>query len=149
MPEDTQETTPQDLVAACRRLYSAIDRLDTKAAATVSVSRNDLRCLNMLAEGPAKPNVIAAELGLTTGSVTTLLDRLEKAGLAKRERDPNDRRGIIVHPTPHLFETLGPLYRKVAIEIEKIAAEYSSGERGAAVRHLNDTSSAYESASKG
>ena len=138
------ETTPRDLVIACRRLYASIDRLDTKAANTVRVSRNDLRCLNMLADAPAKPSAIAAELGLTTGSVTTLLDRLEKANLAKRARDPDDRRGIIVHPTPFLFETLGPIYSGVAREIERIAAAYSPREREAAVRHLNDASSAYE-----
>ncbi len=139
-----EQATPQDLVAACRRLYASIDRLDTKAANAVGVSRNDLRCLNMLAEAPVKPSKIAAELGLTTGSVTTLLDRLEKADLAKRERDPDDRRGIIVHPTPFLFETLGPIYSGVANEIERIAAAYSPREREAAVRHLNDASSAYE-----
>ena len=139
-----KEATPQDLVAACRRLYASIDRLDTKAANTVGVSRNDLRCLNMLAEAPVKPSQIAAELGLTTGSVTTLLDRLEKANLATRERDPDDRRGIIVHPTHYLFETLGPIYSGVAKEIARIAAEYSAEERKAAVKHLNDASSAYE-----
>lgn len=138
------EIAPRDLVAACRRLYASIDRLDTKAANTVGVSRNDLRCLNMLAEAPVKPSTIAAELGLTTGSVTTLLDRLEKANLAKRERDPDDRRGIVVHPTFHLFETLGPIYAGVAKEIERIAAGYSVEEREAAVQHLNDASSAYE-----
>lgn len=139
-----QQATPQDIVAACRRLYASIDRLDAKAVAIVGVSRNDLRCLNMLAEQPAKPGAIAHELGLTTGSVTTLLDRLERANLAKRERDPKDRRGVIVHPTPHLFETLGPLYRGVAKEIERIAIQYSPQERSAAVKYLLDASSAYE-----
>ncbi|MEM1289794.1 MAG: MarR family transcriptional regulator [Pseudomonadota bacterium] len=141
------DTTPQDLVAACRRLYASIDRLDTKAANTAGVTRNDLRCLNMLADAPAKPSKIASELGLTTGSVTTLLDRLEKADLAKRERDPDDRRGIVVHPTPHLFQKLGPIYSAVAREIERIAADYSMDDRKAAVKHLNDATSAYEVAS--
>ena len=139
-----EEATPQDLFAACRKLYASIDRLDTKAANTVGVSRNDLRCLNMLAEAPAKPSQIAAELGLTTGSVTTLLDRLEKADLARREPDPDDRRGIIVHPTPYLFKTLGPIYYAVAKEIERIAAEYLPEERRAAVKYLNDASAVYE-----
>ncbi|WP_322895730.1 MULTISPECIES: MarR family winged helix-turn-helix transcriptional regulator [unclassified Yoonia] len=114
------------------------------AAAIAGVSRNDLRCLNMLAEAPAKPGRIASELGLTTGSVTTLLDRLEKADLAIRRRDPNDRRGVIVHPTPYLFKTLGPVYSAVAQEIARIATTYPDEEREAAVRHLNDASSAYE-----
>lgn len=135
---------PQDLVAACRQLYKSIDRIDAKAAAIAGVSRNDLRCLNMLAEGAARPSVIAAELGLTTGSVTALLDRLEKANLAKRAREPKDRRGVTVLPTEHLFRTLGPLYLSVAAEIERIAETYGPEERSAAVRHLNDASSAYE-----
>lgn len=137
---------PEDLVAACRRLYGAIDRLDALAATTAGVSRNDLRCLNMLAEAPAKPSAIAAELGLTTGSVTALLDRLERAGLARRDRDPADRRGVIVHPTDHLFQTLGPLYRSVAVEVARIAATYSPEDCAAAVRHLTDACSAYEQA---
>jgi DNA-binding MarR family transcriptional regulator len=140
------QALPEDLVAACRRLYASIDRLDSLAAQTAGVSRNDLRCLNMLAEAPAKPSAIAAELGLTSGSVTTLLDRLERADLARRERDPEDRRGVIVHPTAHLFQTLGPLYRSVAAEVARIAATYSPEERAAAVRHLTDASSAYEQA---
>ena len=142
--QSLEHTRPQDLVAACRRLYASIERLDAKASAVAGVSRNDLRCLNMLAEAPAKPSAIASALGLTTGSVTTLLDRLEKANLARRERDPGDRRGVIVHPTEHLFQTLGPIYRSVAIEIERIAATYSDADRAAAVRHLSDASSAYD-----
>lgn len=137
---------PEELVAACRRLYASIDRLDALAALTAGVSRNDLRCLNMLAEAPAKPSAIAAELGLTTGSVTTLLDRLERANLARRDRDPEDRRGVIVFPTEHLFETLGPIYRSVALEVQRIATNYSPDECAAAVRHLTDACAAYEQA---
>lgn len=147
MSQSPEHTSPQDLVTACRKLYTSIDRLDAKASAIAGVSRNDLRCLNMLAEAPTKPSAIALELGLTTGSVTTLLDRLEKANFARRDRDPDDRRGVIVHPTQHLFQTLGPVYRSVAIEIERIAATYSDADRAAAVRHLSDASSAYELAS--
>ncbi|MEM6759091.1 MAG: MarR family transcriptional regulator [Pseudomonadota bacterium] len=149
MSQDKSAATPQDLVTACRQLYASIDRLDAKAANVAGVSRNDLRCLNMLADAPAKPGHIAAELGLTTGSVTTLLDRLEKARLVERARDPSDRRGVVVHPTAHLFATLGPLYRSVADEVARIAAGYDAAERAAAVRHLADAASAYDTASHG
>lgn len=143
---DESSAAPADLVAACRRLYESIDRLDAKAAATVGVSRNDLRCLNLLEKGPVKPGTIAQELGLTSGSVTTLLDRLERSGLAERTRDPDDRRAVLVHPTRHLFERLGPLYRGVAQELERIAAGYSSKERLAAVKHISDATSAFDKA---
>jgi len=78
--------------------------------------------------------------------VTTLLDRLERDGLAERVRDPNDRRGVLVKPTRHLFETLGPIYLAVARELELIAEGYDPSERGSAVRHLSDASLAYETA---
>ncbi|MEO0624892.1 MAG: MarR family transcriptional regulator [Pseudomonadota bacterium] len=141
-----EEAAPEELVTACRRLYKAIEKLDAKAAALVGVSRNDLRCLNLIAEAPAKPGKIGSELNLTSGAVTTLLDRLERAGLAERRRDPNDRRGVLVVPTAHLFETLGPLYQGVAKGIEQIAEAYGPEERKAAVRHLTDACSAYEAA---
>ncbi|MEO0382769.1 MAG: MarR family transcriptional regulator [Pseudomonadota bacterium] len=140
------ELTPRDLVAACRRLYSSIDKLDAAAAARVGVSRNDLRCLNLLAEAPAKPTQIGAELGLTSGSVTALLDRLEKAGLAERSPDPDDRRGVMIHPTDHLFAVLGPLYAGVARQIAKVGSQYDPAELQLAVKHLNDACKAYEDA---
>ena len=147
MPEEDDQQrnrTPEDLVQVCRRLYEAIDRLDTDAAALVNVSRNDLRCLNLLATSPMKPSHIAKELGLTSGSVTSLLDRLEKGNLIKRDRDPDDRRGIIVHPTKHLFETLGPLYRSTVTKLKERAASYSQSELDQAVRYLSDAAIAYE-----
>ncbi|MEL6734276.1 MAG: MarR family transcriptional regulator [Pseudomonadota bacterium] len=146
MKGSAQITAPNELVLACRRLYSAIDKLDAKAASLVGVTRNDLRCLNLLAEAPQKPAQIITELGLTSGSVTALLDRLEKLELAKRSRDPNDRRSVVVHPTERLFEILGPLYRGVAEEITRISADYDSNERRLAVKHLSDACVAYEQA---
>ncbi|MEO0618843.1 MAG: MarR family transcriptional regulator [Pseudomonadota bacterium] len=145
-PPDNAHISPRDLVAACRRLYAAIDKLDAEAASRVGVSRNDLRCLNLLETGPAKPTQISAELGLTSGSVTALLDRLEKADLAKRSPDPDDRRGIIIHPTKHLFAVLGPLYAGVAQQIARVGSEYDPTELELAVKHLNDACKAYEDA---
>ncbi|MEO1284553.1 MAG: MarR family transcriptional regulator [Pseudomonadota bacterium] len=144
--EDRQHSnmTAEDLVQVCRRLYDAIDRLDTQAAGLVNVSRNDLRCLNLLAVSPLKPSQIAKELTLTSGSVTSLLDRLENGNLIRRDRDPNDRRGIIVHPTEHLFETLGPLYLGTVKKLKECAASYSQTELDDAVRYLSDAATAYE-----
>ncbi|MEM9308813.1 MAG: MarR family transcriptional regulator [Pseudomonadota bacterium] len=142
--EQHRNQTAEDLVQVCRRLYDAIDRLDTQAAALVNVSRNDLRCLNLLATSPMKPSQIGKELGLTSGSITSLLDRLEKGNLIKRDRDPDDRRGIIVHPTKHLFETVGPLYRSTVTKLQERAASYSQSELNDAVRYLSDAATAYE-----
>ncbi|MEL6436647.1 MAG: MarR family transcriptional regulator [Pseudomonadota bacterium] len=138
--------SPNDLVAACRRLYGAIDKLDAEAAARVGVSRNDLRCLNLLEKGPAKPTQIGTELGLTSGSVTALLDRLEKAELVERRPDHRDRRGVMIHPTEYLFAVLGPLYAGVARQIANVGSQYAPTELQLAVKHLTDACEAYENA---
>lgn len=141
---EVSDRSAEDLVQVCRRLYDAIDRLDTQAASLVNVSRNDLRCLNLLAEAPSKPSRIAKELGLTTGSVTSLLDRLERANLIRRARDPDDRRGVVIYPTEHLFATVGPLYQSTVSRLQERAKEYSQTQLNDAVKYLSDAALAYE-----
>lgn len=53
---------------------------------------------------------LAAESGLTTGAVTAVIDRLERAGYARRIRDDEDRRRIMVEVTPQLQRAAGALY---------------------------------------
>lgn len=82
---------------AMRSFQGAIDRFDVEAAGRLGVGRNDWRALRILVEnGPQAPRALGAALGLTSGSVTTLIDRLEARGLVRRDRDPADRRALIV-----------------------------------------------------
>jgi DNA-binding MarR family transcriptional regulator len=60
----------------------------------------DHKCLDYIHRFGAMPAGKLAELtGLTTGAVTGIIDRLEKAGYARRANDPKDRRRTIVEPT--------------------------------------------------
>ncbi|WP_373543288.1 MarR family winged helix-turn-helix transcriptional regulator [Chamaesiphon sp.] len=127
-----------DIVAACRQLHSAIDRLDHAAAGSLAISRNDLRCLNLLEHGSVTPTYIATALNLTTGSVTALIDRLETKGLVERMRDPNDRRGILVAATPKVFQNLGAIYSLFANELRLTIGKYSETDRALAIRHVLD-----------
>jgi DNA-binding MarR family transcriptional regulator len=131
-----------DIIRACRALYAAIDRLDQAAADQLGIARSDLRCLNLLEHGPKRPGDIARELGLTTGSITALLDRLERKGLVARLPDPGDRRGLLISPTPELFAQLGPIYRTVAVTLTATVEGYDRVERQQAVRHLGDVTRA-------
>ena len=135
-----------DLILACRALYAAMDRLDHAAATIVGVSRNDLRALNLLEHGPVSPRTLRRELSLTSGSVTTLIDRLERKGLARRTRDPSDRRGVLVEPTPKVFEKLAPLYSGFAQRLQETADEYGPDELADAARHIRDVCAACENA---
>lgn len=143
---EAEHERTSDLIAQCRALYDAIDQLDEAAARKAKISRSDLRALNALESGPLSPSELAKKLSLTSGSVTTLIDRLAKAGLVRRKPKPTDRRGVIVEPTPKMFKLLAPLYLSVVEALILKAKEYSDRELQSAVRHLRDVSSAYEDA---
>lgn len=144
--QDTSSKLGGDVVSACRRLHAAIDALDQAAADMLDVSRSDLRCLNLLEHGPLTPKRIGWALVLTSGSVTALVDRLERKGLVERARDASDRRGVLVSATPKAFATVGALYRSCAETLRATVLAYPEDERMFAVKHLFDAASAWERA---
>src|SRR5690242_13043694 len=90
----------QAVQAELRALSAEIDRLDGLAADAYGLNRTDMRCLDVLGRtGPQTPTELAHALGFTTGGITTVIDRLEQAGYARRRPDPADRRRLIVEPT--------------------------------------------------
>ena len=50
--------------------------------------------------GPMAPKDLSSLMGVTSGTMTALLDRVEKAGFLKREKNPDDRRGLLLRLTP-------------------------------------------------
>ena len=127
------------LLVAMRGLQAALDGFDRDMAAVLEVGRSDAQCLRLLVEqGPASPRAIMRALGLTSGSVTALLDRLEADGLVTRSPDPKDRRALVVEPT-----TAGRMaLAQVAAPLLELTAKLSGRlgeERGATlVRQLDD-----------
>lgn len=70
-----------------------------RASDALSLAPTDLVCMCLLQlNGPATPGWLAEMTGLTTGAVTGMVDRLERAGYVSREPDPQDRRKVIVKP---------------------------------------------------
>ncbi len=133
---------PEQLVAACRRLYAAIDDFDQAAADALKIGRTDLRCLNLLETGPLAAGAIASQLRMSTGAVTALVDRLESAGCVERVSGSTDRRTRLVRATPRVFATIGVLYRGFADAMREIANRYGSDECLLAIRHFDDASDA-------
>lgn len=80
------------------------------------VNGTDLQCAGLLlSEGPATPGELAERAGLTAGgAITTVIDRLEREGLVSRDRDPNDRRRVIVTANATaIFTRFGDVYSRV------------------------------------
>ena len=76
----------------------------------------DLQCASLLmSEGPATPGELAERTGLTAGgAITTAIDRLEHAGFVTRDRDPNDRRRVIITAdAAAILERFGEVYGRV------------------------------------
>jgi DNA-binding MarR family transcriptional regulator len=74
------------------------------AAEALGLAPTDLVCMCLLQlHGPATPGWLAAMTGLSTGAVTGVVDRLERAGYATRAPDPRDRRRVIVAPDLQRF----------------------------------------------
>lgn len=127
MDDLTSQQGPQDdagVVAACRELHAAIDALDERAAKVLGVSRNDLRCLNLLERGPVSPTRIAETLALTKGSVTTLIDRLERKNLVSRKSSPNDGRAVVVEATSEAWMVLANIYRPFGEALSDLSGRY-------------------------
>jgi DNA-binding MarR family transcriptional regulator len=100
--------------AELRSLSTEIDQLDALAAEAYGLNRTDMRCLDVLGRtGAQTPTSLAHALGFTTGGITTVIDRLEQAGYARRCPDPLDRRRMIIEPTDLVAhrdaEIFGPL----------------------------------------
>ncbi|MEV6430723.1 MarR family transcriptional regulator [Nocardia sp. NPDC051463] len=93
------------LGAAVQGYQASVDDYDRELARLMGVNETDLRCLEILIGAEeAAPSGLATQLGLTSGSVTTMLDRLEKLDYLSRHPHPTDRRKTLVRITPRALE---------------------------------------------
>ena len=128
MASKTRQVLLEQVGAAARANQTAVDALDEAAAAALGINRTDLRCIDILLqepEGAAIPARLAERLGISTGSVTALLDRLERAGYLTRSADPRDRRKVTITPTKTLREHVAGIWGPIAEEGAQLLAGYS------------------------
>lgn len=96
----TKRSSVEDIVGVLgKRLSLATIAFHTAAAARLGLGPTDAKCRTLLLErGAATAGELAAQLGVTTGAVTGIIDRLVAAKLARRVDDPRDRRRVVVEP---------------------------------------------------
>jgi DNA-binding transcriptional ArsR family regulator len=119
-----------EFLLAMRRNGSIMQLLGQMSAERIGINVTDLNCLNIVAlTGPMTAGELARATGLTTASITGVLDRLEDGGFVRRERDPKDRRRVIVtlNPGPGLRE-IGPTFGPLVRAWRDAAAGYSDEE---------------------
>jgi DNA-binding MarR family transcriptional regulator len=104
-------------------LYSAT------VAARLGLASSDLECLDIITlAGPATAGRLAEATGLTSGAITGVIDRLERAGFARRERDLVDRRKVLVRALPAALRKIAPLYAPMQRAGDESLAPYSDQE---------------------
>lgn len=112
----TQPSSRNELLAALEqagRQYSESSVLFHHAIAdSLGLNVTDLKCLDLIRETDGMtPGQLAKLVGLTTGAVTGIIDRLELAGYAQRRRDSIDRRKISIHARPEQISSrLAPIF---------------------------------------
>jgi DNA-binding MarR family transcriptional regulator len=105
-----------------------------RGAETLGLNPTDLLCLEMIGAGAdVTAGRLAEALQLTTGAITGVLDRLERAGFVRRERDPEDRRRVLVRLSPERQRELGQLLDPLAAALDEVAQSLSENELGAAL----------------
>lgn len=103
------------LVDSLRASQTAADMMDEAFCEFLGINRSDGRCLDVVdRHGQVTAGELAREVGLTTGAVTAMVDRLETAELLQRRSDRNDRRKVLIELTPEAKKLAADIYGEMA-----------------------------------
>src|SRR5436189_3881029 len=101
------------------KAHRTLDRLATRSIESSEVGLSDFAIMEMLLhKGPQPVNEIGRRIELTSGAITTAVDRLESRGLVAREAHATDRRARIVRLTTH-----GKVYARKVFGVHKAAMD--------------------------
>jgi DNA-binding MarR family transcriptional regulator len=126
------------VAAEAPRHAAAAVRLNLAVANQLGLPLTDVQCMGLLADGPAAPTQLAERLGLTTGAVTKVLDRLERAGYLHRSADPADRRRIIVTANSQGLAEIGRHYAPIGEAFTRTFATYTRDQLDTVLKYMRD-----------
>jgi len=139
-----------EMICQLRNFSAGTTLFNQKVADRIGLHLTDMQCMNLLdLLGASTPSKLAECTGLTTGGVTVMLDRLEKAGYVTREPNPCDRRSVLVRVTAKKMEKINVHYAGVAEQFDAYMAEASETEIEMAVKFLKRVNSIRTTAALG
>ena len=121
------------------RLSTATVLFHAAIAERLGVSATDVKCYSILRQaGPITAGDLAERTSLTTGAITGVIDRLEKAELVRRGRDPHDRRRIVLELVHNAEreQAMFALYEPLGRGISEIVGQLSTAEQATILNFL-------------
>jgi DNA-binding MarR family transcriptional regulator len=126
-----------------RELSIQLSLLNHQVGAHLDLKDIDLGCLDTIARhGPLSPSALARGAGLHPATVTGILDRLERGGWIARERDPSDRRAVVVRALRDRNAEVFRLYGGMNASMDRLLASYADDELDLLVAFLRRTTDA-------
>ena len=118
-PERRHEVTADIIGRLMRRHSTAVVLFHHAVGERLGLGPTDHKCLDLLrGRGPMTGSALAGITGLTSGAITGVVARLERAGYLRRDPDPHDRRQQILSPVPErirdIHEVFGPIRTDMA-----------------------------------
>jgi DNA-binding MarR family transcriptional regulator len=129
MSNESRDDLVRQIGLDITEFQEATNAVDDAASQVFGLNRTDLRCMGLLfIRGPMTAGQLAEATDLSPGAMTTVLDRLERAGLAHRLADPDDRRRVVVDITPDARDQGERLYGPIRDEGVARLLRYSDEE---------------------
>ena len=137
------------MARAVRAVVIAAENFRLRAARDVlGVGSTEISALFYLfTEGTSTPTELAARLQITTASVTELVERLGRAGLARRAPHPHDRRKVVLSLTDAAQRQVGEMFERIAVSTARCTSLLDGDERETVLRFLHDLALAYSATS--
>ncbi|OAN34293.1 MarR family winged helix-turn-helix transcriptional regulator [Mycolicibacterium iranicum] len=128
---ERSRVTAEEVSWALRDFTRAAVDADYAIARRVGLRPMDYTALNHVFahRGSLSPNQLSDRLGISTGSASELVDRLERAGHVERHRNEHDRRRVSLSPTPASVDRVLGELAPLLTELDEIARQYSAPER--------------------
>jgi DNA-binding MarR family transcriptional regulator len=140
--QDVQPTELQEqFTLRMRSLGTRTVLYQQNVATSLGLYNNDFISIDILRDrGPITAGELSKLTGLATGSVTALIDRLEKNGYVRRQNDPNDRRKVIIVPLYENKEEVSQTYLPLHSAMVKLASSYTEEELAFITKFLDQAS---------
>ena len=144
-----REAVITDLMWRSRQLSTLSTLFAISTADHLGMNLSDMLCLGILSgAGPLSAGQLASMIGLSTGTVTGLLDRLERLDLIRRERDVEDRRRIVLHLNTARVEEIGQAFIPMLESGWQHLEQFDDNELGVIFRYLDGAISFMQTATQ-